>query len=109
MDRVALVTGGTRGIGRAIPDRLTHAGVAVAAAYARDDVAADAVRDEASRCGATVTLHQADVGESTSCQRLIAEVLEQHGRLDYLVNNAGMDNEQRLSDVSPEDWHRTDA
>jgi acetoacetyl-CoA reductase/3-oxoacyl-[acyl-carrier protein] reductase len=106
MGRVALVTGGTRGIGRAITERLTHAGVAVAAAYARDDVAAHAVHDQASRCGATVTLHQADVGEPTSCQRLVAEVLEQHGRLDYLVNNAGMVNEQRLSDVSPEDWHR---
>jgi NAD(P)-dependent dehydrogenase (short-subunit alcohol dehydrogenase family) len=99
MDRVALVTGGTRGIGRAITDRLTHAGVTVAAAYARDDVAAHAVRDEASRCGTTVTLHQADVGEPTSCQRLIAEVLEQHGRLDYLVNNAGMVIEQRFGRV----------
>src|ERR1700690_1720698 len=106
MDRVALVTGGTRGIGRAITERLTHAGVAVAAAYARDDVAAHAVHDQASRCGATVTLHQVDVGEPTSCQRLVAEVLERHGRLDYLVNNAGVVNEQRLSDVSPEDWHR---
>ena len=106
-DRVALVTGGTRGIGRAITERLSHAGVTVAAAYARDDVAArKQCRDEASRCGATVTLHQADLGEPTSCQRLVAEVLEQHGRLDYLVNNAGMVNEQRLGDVSPEDWHR---
>ena len=78
----------------------------MAAAYARDVAAAHAVHDEAARCGATVTLHQADVGEPTSCQRLVAEVLEQHGRLDYLVNNAGMVNEQRLSDVNPEDWHR---
>ena len=78
----------------------------MAAAYARDDVAAQAVHDHASRRGASVTLHQADVGEPTSCQRLVDEVLEQHGRLDYLVNNAGTVNEQRLSDVTPEDWHR---
>ncbi len=104
--RVALVTGGTRGIGRAITDRLTESGVTVAAAYARDAVAANAVRDDAARRGVAVTLHQADVGEPTGCQGLVAEVLEKHGRLDYLVNNAGVVNEQRLSDVSPEDWHR---
>jgi NAD(P)-dependent dehydrogenase (short-subunit alcohol dehydrogenase family) len=104
--RVALVTGGTRGIGRAITDRLTRSGVAVAAVYARDVAAAHALRDDAAQCGATVSLHQADVGQPASCQRLIAEVLEQHGRLDYLVNNAGMVIEQHLSDVSAEDWHR---
>jgi acetoacetyl-CoA reductase/3-oxoacyl-[acyl-carrier protein] reductase len=104
--RVALVTGGTRGIGRAITDRLTGSGVTVAAVYARDVAAADALRDDAARCGATVTLHQADVGQPTACQRLVDEVLEQHGRLDYLVNNAGMVTEQRLADISAEDWHR---
>jgi acetoacetyl-CoA reductase/3-oxoacyl-[acyl-carrier protein] reductase len=104
--RVALVTGGTRGIGRAITDRLTRSGVEVAAAYARDVAAADALRDDAARSGATVTLHQADVGQPETCQKLVAEVLEQHGRLDYLVNNAGMVIEQRLSEVSAEDWHR---
>ncbi|MDT5019289.1 MAG: 3-oxoacyl-[acyl-carrier protein] reductase [Mycobacterium sp.] len=104
--RVALVTGGTRGIGRAITDRLTRSGVAVAAVYARDVAAAHALRDDAARCGATVSLHQADVGQPASCEKLIAEVLEKHGRLDYLVNNAGMVIEQRLSDVSAEDWHR---
>ncbi len=101
--RVALVTGGTRGMGRAITDRLTQSGVTVAAAYARDAVAANAVRDDAALRGAAVTLHQADVGEPASCKALVAEVLEQHGRLDYLVNNAGVVNEQRLSDVSPEE------
>jgi acetoacetyl-CoA reductase/3-oxoacyl-[acyl-carrier protein] reductase len=104
--RVALVTGGTRGIGRAVTDRLTRSGVAVAAAYARDVTAADAVRGDAERSGATVTLHQADVEQPAACQKLVAEVLEQHGRLDYLVNNAGMVIEQRLGDISAEDWHR---
>ncbi|MDT5329800.1 MAG: 3-oxoacyl-[acyl-carrier protein] reductase [Mycobacterium sp.] len=104
--RVALVTGGARGIGRAITDRLTRSGVTVAAVYARDVAAAQLLRDDAARCGATVTLHQADVGQPASCHTLVAEVLEQHGRLDYLVNNAGMVTEQRLGEVSAEDWHR---
>ena len=104
--RVALVTGGTRGIGRAITDRLTHSGVTVAAVYARDVAAAQAVRDGAERCGTTMSLHQADVGQPDACRMLVADVLEQHGRLDYLVNNAGMVTEQRLGDVSAEDWHQ---
>jgi NAD(P)-dependent dehydrogenase (short-subunit alcohol dehydrogenase family) len=103
--RVALVTGGTRGIGRAITDRLTDSGVTVAAVYARDVAAAQAVREGAERCGITVSLHQADVGQPEACRMLVADVLEQHGRLDYLVNNAGMVTEQRLGDVSAEDWH----
>jgi NAD(P)-dependent dehydrogenase (short-subunit alcohol dehydrogenase family) len=104
--RVALVTGGTRGIGGAITARLTGSGVTVAAVYARDVEAAHAVRDDAERRGAKVTLHQADVGQPASCQRLVDEVVEQHGRLDYLVNNAGVVTEQRLGDVSAEDWHQ---
>jgi NAD(P)-dependent dehydrogenase (short-subunit alcohol dehydrogenase family) len=104
--RVALVTGGTRGIGRAITDRLTDSGVTVAAVYARDVAAAQGVRDGAERCGTTVSLHQADVGQPDVCRMLVADVLEQHGRLDYLVNNAGMVTEQRLGDVSAEDWHQ---
>jgi acetoacetyl-CoA reductase/3-oxoacyl-[acyl-carrier protein] reductase len=105
-DRVALVTGGTRGIGRAITDRLSSSGVTVAAVYAHDVAAAQAVSEEAERCGTNVVLHQADLGEPTSCQQLVAEVLDRHGRLDYLVNNAGMVTEQRLGDVRAEDWHR---
>jgi acetoacetyl-CoA reductase/3-oxoacyl-[acyl-carrier protein] reductase len=104
--RVALVTGGTRGIGRAITDRLTDSGVTVAAVYARDVAAAQAVRDGAERCGTTVSLHQADVGQPDACRMLVADVLEQHGRLDYLVNNAGLVTEQRLGDVSADDWHQ---
>jgi len=104
--RVALITGGTRGIGRAITDHLTRCGVAVAAVYARDVAAANALRDDAERCGATVTVHQADVGQSASCQKLVDDILEQHGRLDYLVNNAGMVTEQRLADIGADDWHR---
>jgi acetoacetyl-CoA reductase/3-oxoacyl-[acyl-carrier protein] reductase len=93
-------------VSSAITDRLTRSGVTVAAVYARDVAAAQLLRDDAARCGATVTLHQADVGQPASCHTLVAEVLEQHGRLDYLVNNAGMVTEQRLGEVSAEDWHR---
>jgi NAD(P)-dependent dehydrogenase (short-subunit alcohol dehydrogenase family) len=104
--RVALVTGGTRGLGRAVTVRLARSGVAVAAAFARDSASADAIRDECAAAGAALTVHHADVADATACARLVADVLEQHGRLDYLVNNAGAVSEQRLADVSAADWHR---
>jgi NAD(P)-dependent dehydrogenase (short-subunit alcohol dehydrogenase family) len=104
--RVALVTGGTRGIGRAVTERLTRSGVMVAAAFAHDADAAHALRDELAHGGATLTVHQADIGDPVACRRLVDEVLERHGQLDYLVNNAGMVLEQRIGDVSADDWDR---
>jgi acetoacetyl-CoA reductase/3-oxoacyl-[acyl-carrier protein] reductase len=104
--RVALVTGGTRGLGRAVTAKLARSGVPVAAAFAHDRDAAQAMQDACQSSGATLTLHQADVGDPASCQRLVDEVLDRHGRLDYLVNNAGMVVEQRYGDVSVDDWQR---
>jgi acetoacetyl-CoA reductase/3-oxoacyl-[acyl-carrier protein] reductase len=105
-DRVALVTGGTRGIGRAVTVRLAEAGVRVAAAFVSDVNAGVDLQDQCKRSGGHVTLHRADVGDPDECGRLVSEVLDQHGRLDYLVNNAGMVVEQRYGDVSADDWHR---
>jgi len=104
--RVALVTGGTRGLGRAVTQRLARAGVQVAAAYARDGAAAEALRAECQRSGAAVSLHRADVADPVACRGLIDAVLTRYGRIDHLVNNAGMVVEQRLAEVSVDDWHR---
>jgi NAD(P)-dependent dehydrogenase (short-subunit alcohol dehydrogenase family) len=105
-NRVALVTGGTRGIGRAVTERLADSGVDVAAGYATDCVAAESVRDRCEKAGARVTLHRVDVGDPQSCRRLVDEVLDQHGQLDYLVNNAGTVTEQRYGDITPDDWQQ---
>jgi acetoacetyl-CoA reductase/3-oxoacyl-[acyl-carrier protein] reductase len=104
--RIALITGGTRGIGRAVTERLARSGVGVAAAFAADVGAAEVVRDDCEKSGATVTLHRADVGDADSCRRLVDEVLDQHGQLDYLINNAGTVTEQRYGDITTEDWQR---
>jgi NAD(P)-dependent dehydrogenase (short-subunit alcohol dehydrogenase family) len=104
-NRVALVTGGTRGIGRAVTERLAASGVDVAAGYATDSVAAESVRDRCEK-GGRVTLHRVDVGDAKSCRSLVDEVLDQHGRLDYLINNAGTVTEQRYGDTTTDDWQQ---
>lgn len=100
--RVALVTGGTRGLGLAVSRRLADRGVRVAAAYATNVEAAEALRSAWS----AVSLHQVDLAEPSACTDLVEEVLAAHGQLDYLVNNAGAVTEQRLEDISVQDWQR---
>jgi acetoacetyl-CoA reductase/3-oxoacyl-[acyl-carrier protein] reductase len=104
--RVALVTGGTRGIGRAVTERLAGAGVAVAASFVHDTRAAAELSDYAKREGWPVSVHQADAADPEICGRLVGDVLARYGRLDYLVNNAGLVTEQRYRDITADDWHR---
>jgi acetoacetyl-CoA reductase len=99
--QVALVTGGIRGIGAAISDRLAARGVTVAAGYSRDKEAADRFRE--THPGSSV--HQGNIGSNGDCERVIDEVLAQHGRLDILVNNAGITVDKTMRKMSVDDWH----
>jgi acetoacetyl-CoA reductase/3-oxoacyl-[acyl-carrier protein] reductase len=102
---VAVVTGGTRGLGAAISARLAAGGTTVAAAYLRDD---EAARRFVAKCeSAGVSTHRVEVGDPESCRRLITDVMAMHGRVDYLVNNAGTLHEHRLTDLGAEDWDDT--
>jgi acetoacetyl-CoA reductase/3-oxoacyl-[acyl-carrier protein] reductase len=103
---VALVTGGTRGIGRAVTARLVGEGATVVAAYANDKDAAEELAGGLANLTGQVDIRQADVGDEQQCTGLVASVLETHGRLDYLVNNAGTVVEQRLAEITRGDWDR---
>jgi len=100
--QVALVTGGIRGIGAAICDRLAARGMTIAAGYSRDKEAADLFRED--HAGSSV--HQGDIGAVEDCERVISEVLDQHGRLDVLVNNAGITADKTVRRMTPHDWDR---
>jgi NAD(P)-dependent dehydrogenase (short-subunit alcohol dehydrogenase family) len=101
--RTALVTGSTRGIGRAIAEALAAAGARVAV-NSRDAAAARAVAEE---IGAGAVGLAADLGRAEAAAGLVASALDALGSLDLLVNNAGMAMAAESVDLSPADWQRT--
>jgi NAD(P)-dependent dehydrogenase (short-subunit alcohol dehydrogenase family) len=103
---VAMVTGGTRGIGAAICRSLSAQGAAVAAGYSQDRERAEAFQVELARDGAPVSIHQGNVGSAEDCRRTIAEVIDHHGRLDILVNNAGITSDKTVFKMTDEDWYK---
>jgi acetoacetyl-CoA reductase len=102
--QVALVTGGIRGIGLAICERLMNRGVHIAAGYSSNRDAAQQFSDKYADHG--VTIHQGNIGRNEDCERVIAEVLEQHGQLDILVNNAGVTVDKTMRKMTPEEWDK---
>ena len=99
MRRVALVSGGTRGIGAAISEALLEAGYAVAATYAGNDVAANVFR---AKTGANV--YRWDAGDFEACTAGVREVETAVGPIDVLVNNAGIVRDSALHKMTREQW-----
>ena len=103
-DRVALVTGGSRGIGRAIALHLAACGAQVVVNYQSNTAAADAVVTEIERAGGQARAVQADIGDADQAAALVAAAIEAYGKLDILVNNAGITRDNLLMRMSPADW-----
>ncbi|MEE8505689.1 MAG: acetoacetyl-CoA reductase [Kiloniellales bacterium] len=99
MARVALVTGGTRGIGAAISLAFKEAGYDVAATYGGNDEAANAFKAENG-----IPVYKFDVGDFDACQAGVAQVESDLGPIDVLVNNAGITRDGMLHKMSPENW-----
>ncbi len=99
MAKVAVVTGGTRGIGRAISMGLKEAGYKVAANYGGNDEAATAFKNETG-----ISVYKWDVGEFEGCKSGLAKVAAELGPVDVLVNNAGITRDAMLHKMTPEIW-----
>ena len=104
--RVVFVTGGTRGIGAAISKSFAEQGAAVAAGYSHNREHAQELIRQFEEHGVSATLHQGNVGSADDCRRTVNEVIEQHGRLDVLVNTAGITIDKTVMKLTDEDWYR---
>ena len=105
--KVALVTGGSRGIGAAISRRLAHAGADVAFTYVRDESQARAVVGAIEAAGRRSLARQLDASGASAVQQTVDEVVSHFGRLDILINNAGVFPSGPLEDVTVEEIDRT--
>lgn len=102
--RVAIVTGASRGIGRAIALALAAEGANVVVNYASSSTAAQEVVAEISEAGGTAVALQADVSKLEQVDSLLSQTIEKFGRVDVLVNNAGITRDTLLLRMKPEDW-----
>jgi 3-oxoacyl-[acyl-carrier protein] reductase len=98
-DKVAIVTGGSRGIGRAIVQSLSREGAKVAFTYVQNKTMADEIAN-----GDSVIAVQADVANFEQAKSLVKQVKERFGRIDILVNNAGITKDKLLALMSEKDW-----
>jgi 3-oxoacyl-[acyl-carrier protein] reductase len=97
--KVAIVTGGSRGIGRAIVRALAREGAKVAFTYIQNKAAADEIAN-----GGTIVAFQADVANFDQAKDLVKQVKEKFGRIDILINNAGITRDKLLLMMSEKDW-----
>lgn len=103
-NKVAIVTGGSLGIGAGIVKRLAAEGAAVTLDYHRHNEAANAIADAVKQQGGKALVVQADVSQVADLQKLVDETVKTFGRLDLLVNNAGIERPKPFTDVTPDDF-----
>lgn len=102
--RAAIVTGATRGIGRAIAIELARHGADVAFNYASSVNAADALKDEIEAMGVRALSVQCDVGQTEAAAAMVKQTRDAFGRIDFLINNAGVTRDTLILRMKEEDW-----
>jgi 3-oxoacyl-[acyl-carrier protein] reductase len=104
-DEVAIVTGGTKGIGRAICLLFAEEGAKVIANFSKDVDAAEALKKEAKTGGLNIRLYKADVTQFDQVKEMIEEVFAEYGKIDIFVNNVGLVRDNFLMLMSDDDWN----
>jgi acetoacetyl-CoA reductase/3-oxoacyl-[acyl-carrier protein] reductase len=102
--KVALVTGASKGIGRAIAILMAQEGAKVAINYNSSEASAQEVADEIAKFGGTTMLIKANVGDKAEARPMIQKVADQWGRLDVLVHNAGITRDRTMRKLTDDDW-----
>lgn len=105
-DKIALVTGGGRGIGKAISLKLAAEGAEVILTYVSDLTSAEETAAEISKDGGKARILQLEVSDADSVDAVVADIAAKEGKLDVLVNNAGINDPQDFDKITPEEWDR---
>lgn len=103
-DKVVLITGGARGIGRAICRELSELGATVAINYRQSVTLAEDLREEIRQCGWECEIFQGDVSDRQQARKLVADVLDCFHHIDVLVNNAGITRDHSIRKMTDEEW-----
>jgi acetoacetyl-CoA reductase len=103
--RVAIVTGASRGIGRAVAQELAGVGAKVVVNYSQARDMAEGLVEEIKKAGSDAIPVQADVSSFDECKRLVEESLSAFGQVDILINNAGINRDRTIQRMSAEEWH----
>ena len=103
-DQVAIVTGGTKGIGKAVCLIFAEQGAKVVANFSKDVEAAEHLKEEAKSRGLSLGLFKADVTQPDQVKEMVEETFAQHGKIDILINNVGLVRDNFLMLMSDEDW-----
>jgi acetoacetyl-CoA reductase len=105
-EAVVVVTGASRGLGRAIAEEVARGGAKVVVNYSRSKEPAEELVNEISENGGEAIAVQADVSDAEQAQKLIDQAIEEYGRIDVLVNNAGINIDRTLKKLSVDDWDK---
>lgn len=105
MSKTVLVTGGSRGIGAAICERFAQEGWKVAVNYNRSKEQAEALAKQLVACGCDACAVRADVSDRAQVEQMVKDVMERFGKINVLVNNAGIAQQKLFSDITDSDWN----
>ena len=103
-DKVAIVTGGTRGIGRGISLRLAEEGACLTMNYGGNEEAAQKTLEEVKKVGAKAFLFKADIRDEKQVEEMVKKTVNEYGKIDILVNNAGVLKDRSITKMTVEDW-----
>lgn len=103
-EKVAIITGGIRGIGKAVAFVMAEQGAKVVTTFSKSDQEAEILRKEINELGYPITIEKCDVRDFARCEEFVKQVINEYGRIDILVNNAGVTQDRLLMNMTNEDF-----